>query len=47
MSIKVTYRDGVFAPLEKVASVQPGAIYTAAKEELRDILMETAGTGST
>ena len=45
MSIKVTYRDGVFAPLEKVAGVQPGAIYTAfSKEELRDILMETAGT---
>ena len=44
MGIKVTYRDGVFEPLEKVTGVRPGANYTAfSKEELRDILMETAG----
>lgn len=44
MGIKVTYRDGVFEPLEKVTGVRPEAIYTAfSKEELRDILMETAG----
>ena len=42
MSIKITYRDGVFEPREKVTGVRPGAIYTAfSKEELRDILMDT------
>lgn len=43
VSIKVTYRDGVFEPLDEVHDAQPGAIYTAFSEaELRDFL-ETIG----
>jgi predicted DNA-binding antitoxin AbrB/MazE fold protein len=43
MSIKVSYRDGVFEPLEKVGSATPGKIYTVfSDEELRDI-RETFG----
>jgi hypothetical protein len=43
MSIKVQYRDGVFAPLDRVAGAEQGAIYTAfSDEELRDFL-ETLG----
>ena len=38
MSIKVSYKDGVFEPLEKVEGVRPGKIYTVfSEEELRDI----------
>ena len=43
MSIKVAYRDGVFAPLEKVEGAKPDAVYTVfSDEELRDI-RETVG----
>ena len=43
MSIKVTFRGGVFEPLEKVEGAEPGAIYTAfSEQELRDFL-ETLG----
>ena len=43
MSIKLTYKDGVFEPLENVESAKPGNIYTAfSDEELRDI-RETLG----
>ena len=43
MSIKVSYKDGVFEPLEKVESAKPGIIYTVfSDEELRDI-RETVG----
>ena len=43
MSIKVSYKDGVFEPLEKVAGATPGKIYTVfSDEELRDI-RETFG----
>jgi len=43
MSIKVSYKDGVFEPLEKVESATPGKIYTVfSDEELRDI-RETFG----
>jgi len=38
MSIKVSYKDGVFAPLEKVEGAKPDAVYTVfSDEELRDI----------
>jgi len=38
MSIKVSYKDGVFEPLEKVEGAKPGAVYTVfSEEELRDI----------
>lgn len=38
MSIKVTYKDGVFEPLERVEGARPGTIYTVfSDEELRDI----------
>ena len=43
MSIKVSYKDGVFEPLEKVEGARPGKIYTVpSEEELRDI-RETLG----
>lgn len=43
MSIKVSYKDGVFAPLEKVEGAKPDAVYTVfSDEELRDI-RETVG----
>jgi predicted DNA-binding antitoxin AbrB/MazE fold protein len=43
MSIKVTYKDGVFEPLERVEGARPGTIYTVfSEEELRDI-RETVG----
>jgi predicted DNA-binding antitoxin AbrB/MazE fold protein len=43
MSIKVSYKDGVFSPLEKVEGAKPGSIYTVfSDEELRDI-RETVG----
>jgi hypothetical protein len=38
MSIKVTYRDGVFEPVENVTDVRPGQTYTAfSNDELADI----------
>ena len=38
MSIKVSYKDGVFEPLEQVEGAKPGKIYTVfSEEELRDI----------
>jgi predicted DNA-binding antitoxin AbrB/MazE fold protein len=43
MSIKVSYKDGVFEPLEKVEFASPGKIYTVfSDEELHDI-RETFG----
>ena len=43
MSIKVSYKDGVFEPLEKVETALPGVVYTVfSDEELRDI-RETVG----
>ena len=43
LSIKVSYKDGVFEPLEKVEGAKPGKIYTVfSEEELRDI-RETCG----
>jgi len=38
MSIKVTYRDGVFEPVEDVTDVRPGQNYTVfSDEELEEI----------
>jgi predicted DNA-binding antitoxin AbrB/MazE fold protein len=38
MGIKVSYKDGVFEPLEKVEDAKPGTVYTVfSDEELRDI----------
>jgi hypothetical protein len=43
MSIKITYKDGIFKPLEDVKGVRPGQRYTAfSDEELADI-RETLG----
>lgn len=43
MSIKVSYKDGVFEPLEGVEGAKPGTTYTVfSAEELRDI-RETVG----
>lgn len=43
MSIKVTYRDGVFEPLDKVERAEPGAIYTAFSEDELRAFLETLG----
>ena len=43
MSIKVTYRDGVFEPLDKVEGAQPGGIYTAFSEDELRAFLETLG----
>ena len=44
MSVKATYRDGVFKPIEKVQGAEPGSVYTGFSEvELRDI-RETLGS---
>ncbi|MGB7218246.1 MAG: antitoxin family protein [Vicinamibacterales bacterium] len=38
MSIKVSYKNGVFEPLEPVGDAKPGTKYTAfSEDELRDI----------
>lgn len=38
MSIRVTYKDGVFEPLEQVEGARPGTVYTVfSEEELSDI----------
>ena len=43
MSIKATYRNGVFEPLEKVEDAAPGRVYRVfSEEELRD-MRETLG----
>ncbi len=43
MSIKVTYRDGVFEPVEDVTSVPPGQNYTAFSDEELAEIRETMG----
>ena len=43
MSVKATYRDGVFKPIDKVEAAEPGRVYTVfSEEELRD-MRETLG----
>lgn len=42
MSIKVTYRDGVFEPVEDLTNLHPSRNYTAfSDEELAEILSTT------
>jgi predicted DNA-binding antitoxin AbrB/MazE fold protein len=43
MSVKVTYRDGVFEPLEKVDGAEPGGVYTVFSEEELHDMRETMG----
>ena len=43
MSVRATYRDGVFKPLEKVEGAAAGRVYTVfSEDELRD-MRETLG----
>ena len=44
MSIKVTYRNGVFEPVEDVTSVPPGQNYTAFSDEDLAEIRETIGS---
>lgn len=41
MSIKVTFRDGVFEPVEDVPDVRPGLHYTAFSDEELAAIRET------
>ena len=43
MSIKVTYKDGVFEPLEGVKGVRPGQNYTVFSDEEISEIRETFG----
>jgi predicted DNA-binding antitoxin AbrB/MazE fold protein len=43
MSIKVTYKDGVFEPLEDVKGARPGQRYTVFSDEELDEIRETLG----
>ena len=43
MSIKVTFRNGVFEPLEDVKGVRPGQRYTVFSDEELDEIRETLG----
>ncbi len=43
MSVKATYTDGVFKPLEKVQGATVGKVYTVFSEEELDDLRETLG----
>jgi hypothetical protein len=43
MSIKVTYKDGIFEPLEDVEGVSPGQIYTVFSDEELGEIRETLG----
>jgi len=43
MSIKVTYKDGVFEPLEDVKGARPGQQYTVFSDEELDEIRETLG----
>jgi predicted DNA-binding antitoxin AbrB/MazE fold protein len=43
MSIKVTYKDGIFEPLEDVGDVRPGQICTVLSDEELGEILETIG----
>jgi hypothetical protein len=43
MSIKVTYKDGVFEPIGDVEGVRPGQNYTVFSDEELDEIRETIG----
>jgi hypothetical protein len=41
MSIKVTYKDGIFEPFEDVKGVRPGQRYTVSSDDELDEIRET------
>ncbi len=43
MSITVSFKDGVFAPLEKVEGAKQGTIYTVFSDETLRNIRETVG----
>ena len=43
MGIKVTYKDGIFTPLEDVKGVRPGQNYTVFSDEELGEIRETLG----
>jgi predicted DNA-binding antitoxin AbrB/MazE fold protein len=43
MSIKVTFKDGVFKPLDDVKGVRPGQNYTVFSDEELDEIREMLG----
>jgi len=43
MGIKVTFKDGIFEPLEDVKGVHPGQIYTVFSDEELNEIRETLG----
>jgi len=43
MRIKVTYKDGIFEPLEDVKGARPGQHYTVFSDEELDEIRETLG----
>jgi hypothetical protein len=43
MSIKVTFKDGIFEPLEEVKDARPGQRYTVFSDEELDDIRETWG----
>jgi hypothetical protein len=43
MSIKVTYKDGIFEPIEDVKGVRPGQHFTVFSDEELDAIRETLG----
>jgi len=46
VSIKVTYRDGVFEPVEDVTGVPPGQNYTAFSDEELAKIRSTMGSNA-
>jgi hypothetical protein len=43
MSIKVTYKDGIFEPIEDVKGVRPGQHFTVLSDEELDAIRESLG----
>ena len=43
MSIKVTFKDGMFQPLEDVGSVRPGQVCTVLSDQELGEIVETIG----
>ena len=43
MSIKVTYKDGIFEPIEDVKGVRPGQHFTVFSDEELDAIRESLG----
>ena len=44
MGIKVTFKDGIFEPLEDVKGVHPGETYTVSSDEKLNEIRETLGS---